>query len=240
MLKIERFTTSLFDANCYLLYAEDTGKAVIVDPGVGAVELLRPRLAELQAEIGAVLLTHGHADHVWEADAASRLAEVPVPVFIPGPDLWGLDDPLAFFGDQVSLESLGLASLGLPEWVRPQLVEAVPSGSWRIVEGITIAMLPAKGHSAGSAIFLLGGECLPSGASESITEVALSGDVIFAGSVGRTDLVTGSEPEMRQTLRTLSNVLNPKTLLLPGHGGATQWGREMEENPYVARAMRIG
>lgn len=234
-MKIERIRTDLFDANCYVLFSQETGKAVVVDPGVGAAARVEARLAQLGADLAAVLLTHGHADHVWEVDAVANLAGVPVPVFVPEPDKWGLDDPTAFFGDAIQADGLGLSP-----WVRPKLVEAVPAGNWQVTGGVVVHMVPARGHSAGSALFLLGGPCLLSGADEPFEAVALSGDVIFAGSVGRTDLVTGNEQEMRHTLRTLCNVLDPQTVLLPGHGQATQWGIEMEENPYVVRAKKIG
>lgn len=240
MLCVERFQTGLFGANCYLLFDQESSGAVIVDPGVGAIGALRERLAELSLELAAVLLTHGHVDHVWQADEAAKLATPPVPVFVPAPDMWGMDDPLAFFDEPVTTTDLGLDELGAPLWVKPQFLEKVPAGTWQVAPRIVLQMIPARGHSAGSAIFLLGSSCLLTGAPEPVDRVALSGDVIFAGSVGRTDLVTGSETEMRQTLRTLGNVLDPRTVLLPGHGAATQWAVELAQNPYVVRALRVG
>lgn len=68
--------------------------------------------------------------------------------------------------------------------------------------------------------------------------MALSGDVIFAGSVGRTDLPGGDEYVMRESLRTLADVLDPATVLLPGHGPQTRWGTELQTNPFVLRAQQ--
>lgn len=70
--------------------------------------------------------------------------------------------------------------------------------------------------------------------------LGLSGDVIFKGTVGRTDLLGGDEQEMRQSLRTLANVMDPSTTLLPGHGPQTTWAKELDANPFVRRAIRMG
>lgn len=232
MLRIETIPTKLFGANCYLVGAEGVESVVVVDPGVGVADQIAETLLARGQRVGAVVLTHGHGDHVWQADAVSRVGnDAPAPVFIPGPDLQWLDDPAG---------PLGLSShdVGLADWVRPQIVEEVPSGAWQPVPDIYLQMIPAPGHSAGSAIFLLGDSAQVDG--RSVELVGFSGDVVFAGSVGRTDLPGGHEGEMRQSLRTLVNVMNPQTVLLPGHGPTTVWADECQSNPYVLRAKRLG
>lgn len=220
-MNIEVLKAAIFDANCYVLWAGDGPGALIVDPGPGTAEQIESLLADRGLEVGAVLLTHGHVDHVWDAKQVSGDA---VPVYIPEADAYWLSDPLG--GLQMRAEALGLGA-----WEAPAQVERLTSQTFSPVAGLTLRLVPAPGHSPGSSLFLIavGADQQP---------LALSGDVIFAGSVGRTDLPGGDEWVMRETLRTLSDVLDPATVLLPGHGEPTRWKEELETNPYVARAKR--
>lgn len=220
-MNIEVLKAAIFDANCYVLWESEGQKALIVDPGPGTADQVESLLADKGLEVGAVLLTHGHVDHVWDAKRVSGDA---VPVYIPQADAYWLSDPLG--GLQMRAEALGLGP-----WEAPSLVEGLTSQTFNPVPGLTLRLVPAPGHSPGSSLFLIavGADQQP---------LALSGDVIFAGSVGRTDLPGGDEWVMRETLRTLSDVLDPATVLLPGHGEPTRWKEELETNPYVARAKR--
>ncbi|MFT0763365.1 MBL fold metallo-hydrolase [Scrofimicrobium sp. R131] len=230
-LQIETLPTDLFDANCYLLFEDGSDQVVVVDPGLGAFLQVNQRLSELGKRVGAVLLTHGHPDHVWEAAQVAGLGGENTPTYIPGPDRDWLRDPLGQLGfDQLT---------ELPtEWVEPERVEDAPTGSWEILPHIYLNLLPAPGHSRGSAVVLIGGQVVFDG-QELQAPTAFSADVIFAGSVGRTDLPGGDETEMRESLRTLANALDPHTVLLPGHGPKTTWGQELESNPYVRRAAGL-
>lgn len=189
-------------------------EVLVVDPGVGAAL----QMAALQKPIGAVLLTHGHPDHIWDAAEVSRLGGG-APVFLPSADLDWLADPAGM---------LGFGDFG--EWQRPE-VSGVPLGTWQVLPEIYLRMIPAPGHSPGSSVFLIGG------ATNMGTSTALTGDVVFKGSVGRTDLIGGDDAVMSETLRTLAGALDPSTVLLPGHGERTVWSTELSENPYVKEAV---
>lgn len=218
-MNVEVVGASLFGANCYVIWPEGASQALVVDPGPGTAEAVAEVCNAKGLDVGAVVLTHGHIDHVWEA---ARVAGSDVPVLISGPDLFWLDDPGALLG-------YDSASFGLGPWERPALIEEISSLTFEPVEGIALRMVPTPGHSPGSAIFLFAG-------GRDDPPMALSGDVVFAGSVGRTDLPGGDEQEMRESLRTLADALDPVTVLLPGHGPTTSWQRELDSNPFVRRA----
>lgn len=228
MLAIERIVTRLFDANCYVIADEESGDALIVDPGVGAAMEVAQRVAARGWTPRAVLLTHGHPDHTWDAAA---VAGDSLPVYLPAPDLEWLVDPLS------RLRMSAALPVGA-KWRAPVLVEEVPLQSWEPVPGVMLRMIPAPGHSAGSALFLLAGSRV--GPDDPGAPLALSGDVIFAGSVGRTDLWGSDDQVMQQSLRTLVSALDPRTVLLPGHGEETIWEREIATNAYVRRAAGLG
>lgn len=219
-MNIEVVPASLFDANCYVLWPAGGSEALIVDPGPGTSEGVAQVLQREGLRVGAVLLTHGHVDHVWEAHRVCAGA----PVFIPEPDMPMMDDPEGALAMRVG-------SLGLGPWERPEDLRGVGAGMLSPAEGITLRVVPAPGHSPGSSIFLVA----PTQPDEVL---ALSGDVIFAGSVGRSDLPGGDEGVMNETLRTLADALDPATVLLPGHGPQTRWGTELQSNLFVARARR--
>ncbi|WP_043535219.1 MBL fold metallo-hydrolase [Actinomyces polynesiensis] len=232
--------TPFFGANCLVLVPEDGGAALVVDPSAGVLDAIRSTLDAHGVRVGAVLCTHGHPDHVWDAaEVASWAVDADeAPVWVPGPDLPRMDDPLSW----VPMRPEGLDLV----WRRPGDLRAVPAGTFEVVPGVVLLMVPAPGHTEGSAVFLgegalevaSGGDVLVARSGSS--PWALTGDVLFAGSVGRTDLPGGDEVQMRHTLRTLANAVDPETLLLPGHGPWTTMRRELATNPYVARARQVG
>lgn len=220
IMEIEVLQASLFDANCYVMWLPGSDEALVVDPGPSTNDQVRAVLEREGLTVGSVLLTHGHVDHVWDAEAVAQGA----PVFIPEPDAELIADPLA------ALE-MRPSALGLGPWVHPKELRPLGSETFTPIPGLTVRLVPAPGHSPGSSIFLF--EPTPTGGP-----MALSGDVVFAGSVGRSDLPGGDEDVMRETLRTLVDVLDPATVLLPGHGPQTRWGNEVQSNPFVLRAKR--
>lgn len=192
----------------------------MVDPGPGTAAKVRNVLADQGLTLGGVLLTHGHFDHIWDAE---ELAEGTVPVYVPEPDLPALEEPLG------ALELDG-DRLGLSPWRPISSVSPIDSVQFSPVPGINLRVIPAPGHSPGSAVYLVGAQGLDK-------PLAFSGDVVFAGSVGRTDIPGGDEYEMRESLRTLAASVEPQTELLPGHGPQTVWSTELAENLFVKRAL---
>lgn len=235
-MRIHSIVAEMFSENTFVITPSNTSQSLIVDPGVGVSKQVKEYLEERGFEAGAVLLTHGHPDHVWEA------ANFGVPVWIPGPDLYRLEDPLSHLPLGISFPS---------KWVKPTEVREIPAGTFAPIAGLSMLMVPAPGHTEGSAIFLfelaesdqletnLQSQWLETGFSGS-QPFALAGDVIFMQGVGRTDLPGGDETQMRHSLRTLANSIDPNTILLPGHGYITQWGFEQTHNAYVKRAKRLG
>lgn len=220
MIEIATIATDLMGANCYIAYDKTAKEALIVDPGLGAAKKVKKFCDEHGVKPSAVLLTHGHADHIWDVAAVGEDNGRHIPVYIPSADKFWLDAPADELG--VRLPAL--------HWRKPERVLPVPIESWEATEGVFIRMIPAPGHSPGSAIFLVAG-------NEEDTPLAFCGDVIFASSIGRTDLPHGSESAMRESIRTLADVMDPRTRLLPGHGSRTTWRNELENNPYVLRAI---
>lgn len=229
MLEIRRIPAALFDANCYVTWegaagADQPARALVVDPGPGTAKAVKELLASEGVELGAVLLTHGHIDHVWDAAAVTEGTDVSV--YIPDPDLFFLEDPAGMLGYSPQ-------DFGLPAWQMPENVTPIKEVSFSPTPDLHVRMIPAPGHSPGSAVFLFAS----TGADD---PQAFSGDVVFAGSVGRTDLPRGDEREMQQSLRTLANSVDPATTFLPGHGPSTVWSHEVRTNPFVRRALKVG
>lgn len=235
------FDQTFLSANAYLLAPGPGSEALVVDPGAGSARAIAAACAEHDLTVGAVLLTHGHPDHVWDAAEVAGDA----PVYIAEPDLYRLDDPLEALGPQF----VAIArSEGLSEWRRPTTVEIIPEavfagGGIPLVEGVPVRGLSTPGHSEGSCVFLTAGEIPSNMLPAMVDEVAgtrmflLSGDVLFKGAIGRTDLPGSSPQEMEWSLHTLAKAIHPATLVYPGHGPATYLEYEIINNPFLLSAL---
>lgn len=231
---VERVVADVLSENCYILAG--SGSAVVVDPGSGTAPAVAQILARRGLTVGCVLLTHGHPDHVWDAAAVAGDA----PVHIPAPDRHRLEDPLAWTTPEVR------AALELPDWRRPVDIRGLDAahfadGGAEIVPGVTVRALPAPGHTEGSTVYFLGGTWpgevaawVGAPPSQERRTLALVGDVVFRGSIGRSDLPGGDPDVMTWTLRTLRQVVDPTTWVLPGHGPGTTWAHELATNPFLA------
>lgn len=234
-----RNSDTFLQANTYILAAQSS--ALVVDPGAGSHAWVPGALDKRGLSLGAVLLTHGHPDHVWDVATVAGSA----PVYIPGPDMYRMDDPAAYLPVDPS-RALALSRMGAQPWVKPEGLRELPaeafSGPFEIVPGISIRALPAPGHSEGSTVFLLEGNPAPDreGAMMStgqVEPIMLAGDVLFNGGVGRTDLPGGDEQKMAASLRLLVQVIKPETAVFPGHGPSTTMFHEVRHNPYLHAAM---
>lgn len=237
-----RYTQTFLEANTYLIAADGEKTALVVDPGAGSRIWVRETLRDLDLECAAVLVTHGHPDHVWDAAAVAGNS----PVYVPAPDRYRFDDPASYLTADFSNARLALSRMGGGPWRKPDNVCDVPGESYdsgfEIVPKIRIRAVAAPGHTEGSAVFLFAGQStlnrdnaiLLTGREE---HFLLTGDVIFNGGIGRCDLPGGDEQKMAATLRFLVNAVKPETYLLPGHGPHTTMFHETRHSPFMHAAM---
>jgi len=195
---------------------------------MGSIDGVRQVVAEHNLRPLAVLITHGHFDHMWQAqDVAS---EFDCPVWIHPADRHLLADPMA----AISGESAAMlrAQLGLddvPEFAEPADVRDAVDGAEIEVDGLTFTVDHVPGHTPGTVFYRVDYD-----GPEDVSQVMFSGDFLFAGSIGRTDLAGGSHTEMQQSLRDRVLPLSDDVVVLPGHGGQTSVGRERATNPFLA------
>ena len=217
---IRTVVAPLLGTNCYLV--PDGSGCVVVDPGAGAAEGVRREVAAGGLRPVAVLLTHGHADHTW--DAAEVSDEYGVPVLVYEADAYRLADPLGSLGPLgAQLAAAAGAAAGPPAPARLETFRVPADGPAPVVDGLL--GLHAPGHTEGSTVYLVP---VPDGGAP----VLLTGDVLFAGTIGRCDLPGGDEGAMAATLRRLSR-LDPASTILPGHGPGSTVADELSANPYL-------
>jgi glyoxylase-like metal-dependent hydrolase (beta-lactamase superfamily II) len=217
---VKSFEAQAFGTNCYVVAAAEGEPCVVVDPGIGVMTMLDALLDEYRLRPAAVLLTHGHLDHCFSVAPVCGAREITAYVH-PG-DREMLADPAK--GLSMSLTELFGGRMPYSE---PERVEPLPDGGTITVAGIEFTVDHAPGHTRGSVLFRLP---RANGGNE---ELLLSGDVLFAGSIGRTDLPGGSLPQMMTSLRDKILTLDDDVVVLPGHGPATTIGRERRSNPYL-------
>ncbi|MDQ0427091.1 MULTISPECIES: MBL fold metallo-hydrolase [Cellulomonas] len=240
-MQILTLVAPVFAARCSVVVADD-GTCVVVDPGAGAGEQVRRAVAERDLHPRAVLVTHGHADHTWDAPALADAFGVPV--LLHAGDAYRLDDPFGSLGvldprhDPTGplAQALAAAGVDLGSWHAPAHVETFGTADGdrspdTVLDlgGVRLTARHAPGHTEGSTLYVLG--------DDAPEPVVLSGDVLFAGSVGRTDLPGGDPAAMATTLRDVVGALPRAARVLPGHGPATDVATELATNPYL-RAVR--
>jgi hydroxyacylglutathione hydrolase len=222
------FEAQAFGTNCYVLAAGPGEQALIVDPGIGVTDRLEEVLAEHRLRPAAVLLTHGHLDHSFSVAPVCGARGITAYVH-PG-DREMLADPEKFLGRGLS-QMFG----GRLPYTAPEEVTELTDGATLSLAGLEITVDHAPGHTGGSVLFRLPAE----GTSWDADQVCLSGDVLFAGSIGRTDLPGGDTAVMLTSLRDKILPLADDTVVLPGHGPATTIGRERAANPYLRELRAV-
>lgn len=229
---VRSVTASAFGTQCYIVAGGPGREALIVDPGMGVAQQVRDVLAQEKLRPAAILLTHGHYDHVA---SVTPLCSPGVAAYIHPDDRYRLVDPKSSLdpGMVAMLErEFGSAYV----WQEPEDVIEFDVGSHQpallSLAGLDITLLPAPGHTEGSVMFSLTG--VPQGIPDVLDQTVFSGDVLFAGSIGRTDLPGGDSQAMQRSLRDVVLPLSDTALVLPGHGPATTIGRERGTNPHLA------
>ncbi len=221
------FATGQWQANCYVVAAPGSAECVVIDAGQDAAPGVRQLLTENQLRPKGVLATHGHFDHV--ASAAEIADEFNVPLWIHSADRDLLTEPAAGLGpDGAALVKQLLSG----PMVEPARVEEFDGLAELNLARLSFTVTHAPGHTEGSV--LLGLDY--NGRNTAINRIVFTGDVVFAGSVGRTDLPGGDPKVMSRTLRDVVLALPDTAALLPGHGPQTTVARERLENPYLAPA----
>ncbi|MFE6970330.1 MBL fold metallo-hydrolase [Isoptericola sp. NPDC057653] len=220
----------VFATNCCVVVAGPDGRdadCVVVDAGAGTAPGVERLVAERGLVPRAVLATHGHVDHTW--DAAALCDRYDVPLRLHAADAYRLGDPFGTLGTEAADPGVSgalaqaLAATGRrPEDYRaPAVVEPFDGADGGLVAGeVRLRALHAPGHTEGSTLYVVG-------------DVVLAGDVLFAGGVGRTDLPGGDPATMARTLRDVVGGLDPALDVVPGHGPTTTVGRELATNPYL-------
>jgi glyoxylase-like metal-dependent hydrolase (beta-lactamase superfamily II) len=215
------FPAQAFATNCYILAPESGEECVIIDPGIGVVEELDEVLREHRLKPAAVLLTHGHLDHVYSVTPVCGARDVPA--YIHRDDEYRLKDPISTL-DPALVAMLEQQFGQAATWAEPDEVKVLADATSVPIAGLELTVDHAPGHTEGSVMYRLPGEDGP---------LCLSGDVLFAGSIGRTDLPGGDHAAMQRSLRTKVLPLADETRVLPGHGPATTIGQERASNPYL-------
>jgi hydroxyacylglutathione hydrolase len=222
-LLIAGFPAGSFGTNCYVIAPAAGERCVVVDPGQDAVDGVAEILREHRLRPAAVILTHGHLDHMWSVAPVCGAHDVPA--YIHPADRFMLADPLKGVSPQFAA-FVGDVTFTEPDEVR-ELVDGAPLGL-REVLGFDLVVDHAPGHTKGSVTFTL-----PRVDAAGDPDVLFSGDLLFAGSVGRSDLPGGDPAELNDSLARVVLPRPDETIVLPGHGGGTTIGRERASNPFL-------
>jgi len=211
------FPAGAFAANCYVIAPAPGEECVIVDPGQDSVDGIEEILAEHRLKPVAVLATHGHIDHVWSVAPVCGAKDIPA--YIHPADRALLSDPargLPLGGGQQLFGGL--------TFTEPDDVLDLADGMTLRLAGVDLVVDHAPGHTGGSVTFRL-----PAGPDR----VMFSGDLLFAGSIGRTDLPGGDYETILDSLARVCLPLPDETIVLAGHGPQTTIGAERRNNPFL-------
>ena len=204
---IRQKVLGMVGTNCYICMHAESKEAFIVDPADNAAAIIR-MVSDMGARPCAVLLTHGHFDHIGAADELRKMYEIPV---------------YAHEAEEALLSSPTLNLSG--SWASAIILKAdhlLKDGDKLQIAGFTVKVLHTPGHTEGSCCYVLENE-----------ELLFSGDTLFCQSVGRMDFPGGSASDMRRSIHRLMTELSESMHVLPGHGETTTIGYEKRNNPYA-------
>jgi glyoxylase-like metal-dependent hydrolase (beta-lactamase superfamily II) len=212
-VKIDQRTVGVFEENCYLVIDDETNRAVLVDPGDEPDRILE-MVRTSNATLDAIWLTHAHVDHIGAVAAVVR--EFDVPVY-----LHPLDLP---YYTQLSARAAVMYGIDFEQPRDPDRLLA--DGDVLECGTLRFDVMHVPGHAPGLVAFTGHG-------------VSFGGDLLFAGSIGRTDLPLGSPADMTASLARYTTALADEIVVHPGHGPATTIGREKRSNPFLLGAARL-
>ncbi len=225
---IAGFPAGPWGTNCYVVATGPGAECVVIDPGKDAAAGVDEVVREHNLKPVAVLVTHGHVDHMW--CVAPVAGSYDATAFIHPSDRHLLTDPMA----GISADSAQMLLGGNYEWVEPDDVRELSDAQTLELAGLGFVVDHTPGHTQGSVTFRTPFD------EQDVSEVMFSGDLLFAGSIGRTDLPGGDHPTMLRSLTDKVLPLADDIVVLPGHGEQTSIGRERATNPFLQELLDGG
>jgi hydroxyacylglutathione hydrolase len=222
---IAGFPAGPWGTNCYVVATGAGAECVVIDPGMQAADGVAEVVREHRLKPVAVLATHGHLDHIWSVTPVAGTYDAVA--YIHPEDRHLLADPLAGMSPDTKAMLPQLLGGQEHQWVEPDDVRVLHDADTFTVAGLDFTVDHAPGHTQGSIMFRT------PYAEQDVSQVLWSGDVLFAGSIGRTDLPGGDHAQMLDSLRDKVLPLPDDIVVLPGHGEQTSIGRERAVNPYL-------
>lgn len=225
---VAAFPAGPWQANCYVVAASPGEECLVIDPGKDAAPGVADAVREHGLRPAAVLLTHGHIDHMWSVAPVAGAYEATA--YIHPADRHLLTDPLAGISPDTAAMLLGEPAT----FAEPDDVRELGDGQRLTLAGLEMVVDHVPGHTAGSVTFRSPYD------DHDAPEVMFSGDLLFAGSIGRTDLPGGDHAAMLNSLADKVLPLDDAVVVLPGHGPGTTIGRERTSNPFLSALAPSG
>jgi hydroxyacylglutathione hydrolase len=229
---IAGFPAGPWGTNCYVVATAPGAECLVIDPGKDAAQGVDQVVREHNLKPVAVMATHGHLDHIWSIAPVTGTYDATA--WIHPSDRHLLTDPLAGMSSDTRAMLPQLLGGRDHTWAEPDDVRELTDAQEVEVAGLTFTVDHTPGHTQGSVTFRT-----PYG-EQDIAELMFSGDLLFAGSIGRTDLPGGDHAAMLRSLADKVLPLADNIVVLPGHGEQTSIGRERATNPYLLELLDSG